>query len=128
MPDVSVVIPVRDGGAPLAGVLRALAGQSVEHELIVCDSGSSDGSRELAREHGARVIEIEPERFSHGGVRNRLMEAASGSHVALLTQDAEPADRHWLERLLEGFNLASDVAIVFGPYRPRPDVARSEEH
>jgi len=123
MPDVSVVIPVRDGGAPLAGVLRALAGQSVEHELIVCDSGSSDGSRELAREHGARVIEIEPERFSHGGVRNRLMEAASGSHVALLTQDAEPADRHWLERLLEGFNLASDVAIVFGPYRPRPDVA-----
>jgi GT2 family glycosyltransferase len=123
MPEVSVAIPVRDGGAPLAGVLRALAGQSVEHELIVCDSGSSDGSPDLAREHGARLIEIEPALFSHGGVRNRLMEAASGSHVALLTQDAEPADEHWLERLLEGFALAADVGIVYGPYRPRPWVA-----
>jgi GT2 family glycosyltransferase len=123
MPDVSVAIPVRDGGEPFAGVLMALAGQGVEHELIVCDSGSSDGSLELAREHGARVVEIDPRLFSHGGVRNTLMEASSGAHVALLTQDAEPADAHWLERLLEGFRLAADVAIVYGPYRPRPDVA-----
>ncbi len=37
------------------------------------------------------------------------------------TQDAEPADERWLERLLGGFGLAEDVAIVYGPYRPRPD-------
>jgi rhamnosyltransferase len=123
MPDVSVAIPVRDGGELLGGVLRALARQSVEHELVVCDSGSRDGSLEVAREHGARVIEIEPELFSHGGVRNRLMAATNGAHVALLTQDAEPADGRWLERLLEGFALAPDVAIVFGPYRPRADAA-----
>jgi rhamnosyltransferase len=123
MPDVSVAIPVRDGGEPFAGVLRALAGQSVEHELIVCDSGSRDGSRELAGEHGARVIEIAPGRFSHGGVRNTLIDAANGAHVALLTQDAEPADPRWLEHLLEGFRLAGDVAIVYGPYRPRSGAA-----
>jgi GT2 family glycosyltransferase len=121
MPDVSVAIPVRDGGEVFAGVLRALADQSIEHELLVCDSGSTDGSRDLARDHGARVIEIPSSSFSHGGVRNKLMDAATGSHVALLTQDAEPADARWLERLLEGFRLAEDVAIVYGPYRPRPD-------
>jgi glycosyltransferase involved in cell wall biosynthesis len=119
-PDVSVVIPVRDGGALFAGVLRALARQTVRHELVVCDSGSSDGSPDLAREHGAHVIEIPHHLFSHGGVRNRLMEASSGVHVALLTQDSEPADERWLERLLEGFRLAADVAIAYGPYRPRP--------
>ena len=40
MPDVSVVIPVRDGGALFADVLAALSRQTVAHELIVCDSGS----------------------------------------------------------------------------------------
>jgi len=123
MPEVSVAIPVRDGGELFADVLRALAAQSVAHELLVCDSGSTDGSLELARERGARVLQIAPEHFGHGSVRNRLMQAARGAHVALLTQDSEPADEHWLEHLLEGFALADDVAIVYGPYRPRPDAS-----
>jgi glycosyltransferase involved in cell wall biosynthesis len=119
MPEVSVAIPVRNGGASLAGVLAALASQTVEHELLVCDSGSSDGSVELARSRGARVLEIAPASFSHGGTRNLLVNAARGRHVALLTQDSEPADERWLERLLRGFELAGDVALVYGPYRPR---------
>jgi GT2 family glycosyltransferase len=123
MPDVSVAIPVLDGGELFAEVLRALMSQTVSHELIVCDSGSTDGSPELARSYGASVLEIAPEQFSHGGTRNLLMRSAGGAHVALLTQDAVPADERWLERLLEGFSLAPDVAIVYGPYRPRPDAS-----
>jgi GT2 family glycosyltransferase len=121
MPDVSVAIPVRNGGGLFAGVLSALASQTVEHELVVCDSGSTDGSVELAHAHGARVLELAPELFTHGGVRNQLMEAATGSHVALLTQDSTPADGYWLERLLTGFELADHVGLVYGPYRPRHD-------
>lgn len=123
MPDVSVAIPVRDGGELFARVLLALSAQTVEHELLVCDSGSSDGSVKLASAHGARVTEIAPQRFTHGGARNLLMGQAEGAFVALLTQDAEPADERWLERLLGGFELARDVAIVYGPYRPRPHAA-----
>lgn len=92
-------------------------------ELLVCDSGSTDGSVGLARGHGAEVIEIEPEAFSHGATRNLLMERAQGEHVAFLTQDALPADERWLSRLLEGFELADDVTLVFGPYVPRPDAS-----
>jgi rhamnosyltransferase len=117
---VSVAIPVRNGGPELEGVLAALARQTVAHELIVCDSGSTDGSLQLARAHGARVLEIAPSQFSHGGTRNLLMEHASGERVAFLTHDAEPADERWLERLLGGLELARDVAIAYGPYRPRP--------
>ena len=58
-----------------------------------------DGSVALARASGARVLEIAPERFSHGGTRNLLVEQAGGAHVALLTQDAVPADERWLERV-----------------------------
>jgi rhamnosyltransferase len=123
MPDVTVAIPVRDGGELFAGVLRALATQTVAHELLVCDSRSSDGSAALARSHGARVIEIDPADFSHGGTRNLLMSEASGERVALLTQDAQPADLRWLERLLGGFELTADVGLVCGPYLPRPDAS-----
>lgn len=120
---VTVAIPVRNGGELLARTLAALATQTVEHELLVCDSGSSDGSGELALAHGARVLRIAPSQFSHGGTRNLLMREASGAHVALLTQDAEPADERWLERLIGGLELAPDVGIVCGPYRPRPDAS-----
>jgi glycosyltransferase involved in cell wall biosynthesis len=120
MSEVTVAIPVRDGGPALAGVLQALAAQSVEHELLVCDSGSHDGSPELARSSGARVLQIAPAQYSHGGTRNLLMREATGAHVALLSQDAEPADAQWLRRMLAGFQLAGDVALVYGPYRPRP--------
>ena len=120
---VTVAIPVLDGGELLAGTLSALGRQTVTHELLVCDSGSSDGSVELARHHGARVIEIARDEFSHGGTRNLLMREAAGAHVALLTQDAEPMDERWLERLLAGFELGEDVGVVFGPYIPRPDAS-----
>jgi glycosyltransferase involved in cell wall biosynthesis len=119
MSDVTVAIPVRDGGELFGRTLRALSGQSVAHELLVCDSGSRDGSPALARAHGARVLEIAPGEFSHGGTRNLLMREARGAYVALLSQDAEPVSNDWLGRLLGGFELAGDVAIVYGPYRPR---------
>src|ERR1700722_5510375 len=115
---VTVAIPVRDGGELLGATLRALARQSVEHELLICDSGSRDGSVSLARAHGARVLEIAPERFNHGATRNLLVREACGARVALLTQDAEPADERWLEQLLGGFELARDIGIVYSPYRP----------
>jgi rhamnosyltransferase len=122
---VTVAIPVRDGAAVLGETLAAVRAQRLEAalELLVCDSGSRDGSVALARGYGAEVIEIAPERFSHGGTRNLLMERASGARVAFLTQDAVPADELWLARLLDAFAMADDVALVFGPYRPRADAS-----
>ena len=117
---VTVALPVRNGGRLLADVLGAVRAQRLDREveLLVADSGSTDGSPALARSFGASVFAVE--RFSHGGTRNELMARSRGSHVAFLTQDAVPADPRWLERLLAGFDLADDVALVCGPYRARP--------
>ena len=41
--------------------------------------------------------------FSHGRARNLGAREAKGEIVVLLTQDAVPADRAWLARLLEPF-------------------------
>jgi rhamnosyltransferase len=117
---VTVAIPVRDGGSLLGDVLEAVRAQRLDRplEILIADSGSSDGSDELARSAGAVVLPVE--RFSHGGTRNLLVERSRGAHVAFLTQDAVPADERWLAKLLSGFELAGDVGLCFGPYRARP--------
>jgi GT2 family glycosyltransferase len=122
---VTVAIPVLDGGDELCAVLDAVAAQVVDRdvEVLVCDSGSRDGSPERARERGATVFEIPRGTFSHGGTRDLLADRASGTHVAFLTQDAVPAGPGWLAALLGGFEVAGDVALTFGPYRPRPDAS-----
>lgn len=122
---VTVALPVLDGGPRLAAVLDAVRAQDSDREveLLVCDSGSTDGSVAVARERGARLLEIDRASFSHGTTRNLLMEHASGDHVAFLTQDAEPAGRTWLATLLGGFDEADDVGLTFGPYRARPEAS-----
>jgi rhamnosyltransferase len=122
---VTVAIPVRNGGELLAEVLESVAAQRVDRpvEVLIADSGSTDGSRELARHYGAGVLEISPDEFSHGGTRNLLARRATGSHVAFLTQDAVPAGERWLAEMLKGFQIADDVGLVFGPYRARADAS-----
>ncbi len=98
---ISVVIPVLDGGRDLARCLDALDTQVVdaEVEVVVVDSGSSDGSVELARSRGARVHEIPASEFNHGGTRNLGASMARGEIVVFTSQDAYAADEHWLARL-----------------------------
>jgi glycosyltransferase involved in cell wall biosynthesis len=124
---VTVAIPTLNAGPGFSDTLAAVRAQRVDHEvqLLVCDSGSSDGTPELARANGADVIRIPRESFSHGGTRNRLMSEARGEHVAFLTQDAVPASADWLSVLLGGFAAAPHVGLVFGPYRPRPGASLS---
>ena len=122
---VTVAIPVLNGARYLDEVLTAVRAQRVDRELeiLVVDSGSTDGSLEIARRHGAVVHEIDASEFSHGGTRNRMMGMARGEHVAFLTQDATPAHDGWLAALLEGFEQADDVAAVFGPQEARSDAS-----
>src|SRR3954470_19670274 len=106
---VSVAIPTLNGGAGFEDVLRAVRGQTVEAELVVLDSGSSDGTVALASSYGAAVHTIED--FGHGRARNRLMELTAGDRVAFLTQDAVPTSPGWLAAL-----LGVDAALTYGPY------------
>jgi O-antigen biosynthesis protein len=124
---VTVAIPVLNGARYLDEVLSALRAQELpegcELEILVIDSGSTDGSPDIARRYGARLHEIPKSEFSHGGTRNLAMRLAGGDHVAFITQDATPANERWLEALLAGFEKADDVALVFGPHEPRPDAS-----
>jgi O-antigen biosynthesis protein len=119
--DVSVVIPVKNGGPLLGRALEAARAQG-DLELIVIDSGSRDGSQEVARAAGATLIEIEPHEFGHGRTRNLGAERSSGDLIAFLTQDAVPAEG-WLDALRESFELADRVGAAYGPHLPQADTS-----
>jgi glycosyltransferase involved in cell wall biosynthesis len=121
LPAVSVVIPVKDGMPLLKRVLEA-AGAQGDLELIVIDSGSTDGSQEAARAAGADLIEIAPAHFGHGRTRNLGAERASGDLICFLTQDAVPVPG-WLDAYLEAFRLHPRVGAAYGPHLPFPDTS-----
>src|SRR5215210_8463367 len=121
MRSVSVVIPVKNGGPLLADVLAAVRAQG-DVELIVTDSGSTDGSADVARAAGAEVIEIAPEEFGHGRTRNLAAERSSGELICFLTQDAVP-EPGWLEAYREAFELGPRVGAAYGPHLPFADTS-----
>jgi glycosyltransferase involved in cell wall biosynthesis len=60
--DLSVVLPCLDEAETLATCItkaqRAMKELAVDGEVIVADNGSADGSQEIARRLGARVIDV----------------------------------------------------------------------
>jgi rhamnosyltransferase len=122
---VTVAVPVLNGAETLDQVLKAVGRQEIDAdlELLVADSGSADGSPDIARSRGATVLSVASDEFSHGATRNLLATKARGEAVAFLTQDAVPSGRGWLAELMRGLALAPDVSLSFGPYLPRVDAS-----
>lgn len=118
----SVLIPVKNGGALLGEVLDAVLAQRTPwpFEVLVIDSGSTDGSVDLARARGVDVTTIPPQEFRHGHTRNALASRSRGEFLIFLTQDAKPASDQWLVRLVEGCDSDDSVAGAFGPHRAHP--------
>ena len=117
---ISVVIPTKNAGAGFEETLAALCKQPRPLEIVVVDSGSSDGTLELARAHGARVVQIAPESFNHGETRNFGIRQSGGGFCLMLVQDAVPLGDSWLEEMLSPF--ADDRVVgVTGRQVPRPD-------
>jgi rhamnosyltransferase len=127
---ISVVIPVKNGGDDLVRCLDALARQRVadEVEVVVVDSGSTDGSIEVARERGARVHEIPPQEFNHGATRNLGAELARGDVLVFISQDAEPLGEEWLARLVAPLSDDDRIAGAYGRQLAREDAVPPERY
>jgi tetratricopeptide (TPR) repeat protein len=81
---LSLCMIVKDEQEMLPACLAAAA--SAVDEIVVVDTGSSDDTIEIARAHGARVIE-HPWSGSFAEARNVSLDAASGDWVMYLDAD-----------------------------------------
>lgn len=113
----TVAILTYNGEAYLGKILERLRKQEFEggFEVLVIDSGSTDRTLEIVRNHPeVRLIEIPNTEFGHGKTRNLAAREARGEFVAYLTHDAVPGDKHWLAELIEPFDRIPAVKAVMG--------------
>jgi rhamnosyltransferase len=121
-PEVSIVMRSFNEAWALRDTLAMLRRQSgPPWELIVIDSGSTDGSVEIIREFApAHFVQIQSQDYVPGRVMNQGMRLARANRVLFLNADATPANEHWLEPLARALENPR-VAAVFGRQIPRPD-------
>ena len=121
-PLVSIIMRSHNEGWALRETLPALLRQDYhDWELIVIDSGSTDGSVELIRKANPRhFIQIKPEDYNPSRVMNHGMELARSDFGIFLNADATPIDQGWLRPLVEALQ-EPETAAVFGRQIPRPD-------
>lgn len=129
----AVIIPTWNAGPNFREVLSSITAQKTDwpFEVMIVDSGSADDTIPIVKEFqekGVKLHQIPNSEFQHGRTRNLAISMTSAEFVAVLTQDALPADENWLSRLVHGFKLGSQVAGVFGPHLAYPDATAFVRH
>lgn len=121
-PLVSIIMRSFNEAWALRQTLPALRWQTYrKFELIVIDSGSTDGSQELIRAVSPdQFIQIKPQEYNPSRVMNRGMELAHGEVCIFLNADATPVDENWLRPLVAALR-DPNTAAVYGQQIPRPD-------
>jgi rhamnosyltransferase len=124
---VGVVIRSLDESELIGRCLETLRAQRRDFDLdiLVVDSGSTDATVEIARAHGARIVELAPGDFDYSRSLNVGIDEVRGDLVVSLSAHAIPVDEGWLEAITAPFERP-DVAGVSTRQVPWPDAPWQE--
>ncbi len=110
-PLVSVIVPVKNGAATLDAALRSVSRSYYRKvEVVVVDDHSTDGTAEIARRHGCRLLEAKD---GHGANNARNMGAREAAGEILVFIDADIIiGRETILGIVETLDEASVDAVV----------------
>lgn len=126
-PRVSVIIRSFNEEKHIGRLLYGIGQQTVDDpEIVVVDSGSTDGTLEIARQFPTRILEIEPDEFTFGRALNVGCSNAHGQFLVFASAHVYPVYNDWLATLLEPFADPA-VGAVYGKQRGNEETAYSEK-
>ena len=112
MMELTILMPCLNEAETLAVCIqkarRFLERSGVSGEVLIADNGSTDGSQEIARTHGARVVDI-PSR-GYGAALMGGIHAAKGQFVIMGDAD-DSYDFSRLEKFVEQLRGGADVVM-----------------
>jgi rhamnosyltransferase len=116
---VSVIVPTRNGGKYLKPLFKTLREQTVRPvQILVVDSSSDDDTPNICKASGADLIQIDPETFDHGGIRNLGASNAIGEAFVFMTQDAFFGNKECLKNLISPLKDPT-IAASYGRQIPK---------
>jgi rhamnosyltransferase len=126
---IAVIIPTCNAAKHWKDLSEGVSRQGLAAaQVLIVDSSSDDGTRELAAAEGYQVFRIDRCAFNHGGTRKLALELVPWAQVVVyLTQDAVLATPDAVDLLLSAFK-DSCVAAAYGRQLPRPGAGPIEAH
>ncbi len=114
--ELSIVMPCLNEAATIETCITkaqtALTTEGIAGEIIIADNGSTDGSREIARQAGARVIEVEHR--GYGSALRAGIAASRGTYVIMGDSDDSydfSEIGRFVEKLREGHQLVMGTRL-----------------
>ena len=121
-PLVTIIMRSFNEAWALKETLPALKAQEFRNwQLVVIDSGSTDGSVDLIQKANPKCfIQIKPQEYNPSRVMNLGMKLADTEFGIFLNADATPQGSNWLRPLVKALQDPR-TAAAFGKQIPRPD-------
>jgi len=117
--ELSVVMPCLDEAETLEVCIRkaqaSMEESGINGEVVIADNGSTDGSQEIARANGARVVDIEQR--GYGAALQGGIAAARGVFIIMGDADDSYDFRNlapFVEKLREGYDLVMGNRFLGG--------------
>jgi threonine dehydrogenase-like Zn-dependent dehydrogenase/glycosyltransferase involved in cell wall biosynthesis len=124
-PTVSVLVRTLNERRWIEPLLRSLGEQTLAPlEVVVVDSGSHDGTQDIARRHTDKLLEIDSDSFSFGYALNQGVAACRGDLIAIVSAHTLPMHTRWLAALRAPFGAdpaSSGLAVTYGMQRGGQD-------
>ena len=117
--EVSIVMPCLNEAQTIEGCIaaavRAIEENGLSAEVIVADNGSTDGSQEMSRRAGARVVEVKEK--GYGAALMGGIAAARGKYLIMGDSDLSydfGESMKFVEKLRQGYDLVMGNRFDFG--------------
>lgn len=126
-PTCSIIIRAYNEEKHIGRLLDGIMQQTVRDvQIVLVDSGSTDGTVTVASRYPVEVVSIRPQEFTFGRSLNLGITHATADLIVMASAHVYPVYPDWLERLLEPFR-DEKVALTYGKQRGA-ETSKFSEH
>jgi len=124
----SIVIRAYNEEKHIGRLLEGIRQQTLKDvEIILVDSGSTDGTVSVAESFGARIVRIPSAEFTFGRSLNFGLRSATREFIVIASAHVYPVYPDWLETLIRPFAEGEKVAFTYGKQRGPVTAKYSEQ-